>query len=317
MGSRILGAGSYFPSKLVLNDEIASRLETSDEWIKSRTGICQRYYASSQETNAYLAAEASKLALVDSGISKEDIDLVIVATTSPDYSFPSVASSVQSALHLGVTASFDLQAVCSGFIYGLHVADALLCAKKATNILLVGSEKMSSLLDFDDRSSSVLFGDGASAVILSASDSDSEIIDSIIYSDGEFFNILHSDGGVASTQTAGKLRMNGRETFKHAVQKMSDVCIEILNKNNISIDDIDHFVPHQANIRIIDSIRDRLNIVDEKIVKTIDRHANCSAASIPLAFDELKRSNKLKRGDLVLFVAFGAGFTWGAALLRY
>ena len=317
MGSRILGSGSFFPKRLVSNSDIVSTLDTTEEWITSRTGIAQRYFACAEESNAYLAASASYLAILDSKIHKTQIDMVIVATTSPDYSFPSVASSVQASLGLASIPSFDLQAVCSGFVYGMHVADALLIAKKAKNILLIGSEKMSALLDFEDRSSAVLFGDGASALVLSSSDCTSRIIDSIIHSDGNFFNILHSDGGVSSTGTAGKLRMNGKETFKHAVQKMSDVCLEILHKNDISLNDIDHFIPHQANIRIIDAIRDRIKIEDKKIVKTVEQHANCSAASIPLAFDFLKRNGKLKRGDKLLFVAFGAGFTWGATLLEY
>jgi 3-oxoacyl-[acyl-carrier-protein] synthase-3 len=317
MGSKILGVGSCFPKKLVPNSEIATSLDTSDEWIKSRTGICERYYAAPEEANSDLATEAGRIAIQNSGLSSLEIDLVIVATTTPDYSFPSVAVSVQHALSLRSAAAFDLQAVCSGFVYGLHVADSLLKSRKSKNILLIGSEKMSALLDMEDRSTSVLFGDGAGALILSASNEASEIIDSIIHSDGSFFDILHSDGGVASTGTSGKLRMNGRETFKHAVQKMSDVCEEILQTNNLTVGDIDHFIPHQANIRIIDSVRDRLGVSDSKIVKTIGSHANCSAASVPLALDVLSRSGKLKRGDIILCTAFGAGFTWGAAIIRF
>lgn len=318
MGAKIWGLGSYFPKRLVSNQELSLTLETSHEWIQSRTGINQRYLSCDEESNSFLATQAALLAIKNSGIDKNDIDLIVLATTTPDYSFPSVASVVQKNLGIHKAPSFDVQAVCSGFIYGMHIAHAFLISKKAQNILLIGSEKMSSLLDFQDRTSCILFGDGAAACILSdCKDSDSDIIDSIICSDGEFFDVLHSDGGVSSTGTAGKLRMQGKETFKHAVQKITDICQEILSKNNLSVDDLDYFIPHQANIRIIDAIRDRLQIDDAKVIKTIADHANCSAASIPLAFDVLVQSGKLKRGDKILFAAFGAGFTWGAVLCKY
>ena len=317
MGAKILGIGSWLPGNPVLNDLFAKTLDTNDEWIKSRTGISQRHFALPSESNSYLAVNAAKLAIEDSGLESKDIDLVIVSTTTPDNSFPSVSSEVQAALGLGSVPSFDIQAVCSGFVYGLHIVDSLLLSGKYSNILLIGSEKMSSLLDFQDRSTCCLFGDGAGAMVLSAGDDRSSIIDSVTYSDGSYREVLHTDGGVALNQKSGYLRMNGSETFKHAISKMSDVCSEILDRNNLTIDQIDYFIPHQANIRIMDAVGKRLGLDDSKLVNVIDRHANCSAASIPLAFDVLKREIGVKRGQKILIAAFGAGFTWGAVLLDF
>jgi 3-oxoacyl-[acyl-carrier-protein] synthase-3 len=317
MACKILGVGSYLPERVVSNADLEKLIDTSDEWIKSRTGIHQRHIASDREFASHLALKAAENAISDARIKASDIDLIIVCTTTPDNSFPSTATKLQGYLKLANIPSFDLQAVCSGFIYGLHLADNLMKTKQYKTILLVCSEKMSSLLDWTDRGTCVLFGDGAGAVILQDSDSDSEIIDSKIYSDGSQYDLLFTDGGVSSTKQSGVIKMQGPALFKKAVEKMADSVAEILEKNNMSMDDVNYLIPHQANIRIIDAIVDRLKADHNKVIKTVARHANCSAASIPLALAELQLSGNLKRGDVLLFTAFGAGLTWGSAIIRW
>lgn len=317
MACTIVGCGSYLPQLVVSNVELAKRVDTNDEWIRSRTGIEQRHIAADGEYASHLALEASKAAILDGGIAATDIDLIINCTTTPDNSFPSVATKLQGYLKIGNIPSFDLQAVCSGFIYGLHVADSLIASGKYNTILLVCSEKMSSILDWTDRATCILFGDGAGAVVLQRSTDKSGVIDSLIYSNGTYADILFTDGGVSMNGLAGKIRMNGREVFRHAIEKISSSIEEILSKNNLTLNDIDHFIPHQANIRIIDAITERLQFDHNKVVKAVAKHANCSAASIPLALNDLKGLNNVKKGDVILFAAIGAGLTWGSALVRW
>lgn len=319
MANTIVGCGLYLPKRIMTNMDLVDILQgnTSDEWITSRTGIKQRHIADDGEYTSHMALNAALGAIADSGISKADIDLIIVCTTTPDNSFPSVATKLQGYLGLKHVPAFDLQAVCAGFVYGMQVADSMMKGAGYKNVLLVGVDRMSSLLDWTDRSTAVLFGDGTGAVILQNTADDSGIIDSIIYADGAYSDILYTDGGVAMSKTAGVIKMNGAEVFRHAVQKLSDVSAEILERSKINISDIDYFVPHQANIRIINNVAAKLGIEDSKVVRTVDRHANCSAASVPMALFELKKSGRLKKGDLILTAAIGAGLTWGASLFRW
>jgi 3-oxoacyl-[acyl-carrier-protein] synthase-3 len=317
MSCKILGCGAYLPKNIVSNERLSLSVDTNDQWIRSRTGISQRHFASDNEYTSHLALEASQKAIEDAGIEASSINLIIVCTTTPDNSFPSVASKLQSYLKLSNAAAFDLQAVCAGFIYGLHIADSLIKTGKYKTILLVGAEKMSSLLDWQDRNSCVLFGDGAGAVILQYSKDNSGIIDSNIYADGSYWDILYTDGGVSTDGLSGKIRMKGPEVFRQAVEKMSWAAEEILRNNNLTLDEVDYFIPHQANIRIIEAVTDRLKFDPNKVVKTVEQHANCSAASIPLALASLKSNVTIKKGDLLLFTAIGAGLTWGSALIRW
>lgn len=317
MACKILGCGAYLPERIVSNAELSLSVDTNDEWIRSRTGILQRHIAGNDEYTSHLALKASQNALDDAGLKASSIDLIITCSTTPDNSFPSIASKLQGYLGLNNVPSFDLQAVCSGFVYGLHVADSLIESRKYKTILLVGAEKMSSLLDWSDRTTCVLFGDGAGTVILQYSEDSSGIIDSNIYSDGRYFDILYTDGGVSTDGKSGKIKMKGREVFRHAVEKMSKSAEDILHNNNFTIDDVNYFIPHQANIRIIDAVIERLKINPSKVVKTVAQHANCSAASIPLALASLKSYANIKKGDILLFTAIGAGITWGSVLIRW
>ncbi len=317
MNSKIIGSGGYLPSKVLKNSELEGFLDTNDEWIRSRTGILQRHIAAKEELASDMAFAAASDAIRDANIDKSAIELVIVCTTTPDNSFPSTATKLQGALGLGNVPAFDFQTVCSGFVYGLQISNSLISSGKYKTILLVCAEKMSSLIDWQDRSTCILFGDGAGAIILQTSDSSSGLIDSKIYADGSYYDILYTDGGVGMTGNSGVIQMKGQILFKHAVEKMSASVSEIIKINNIDLAEIDYFISHQANSRIIDSVAEHLNLNRDKVVKTIDKHANCSAASIPLALWELKKSKTLKQNDLILFVAIGAGLTWGSALLRW
>jgi 3-oxoacyl-[acyl-carrier-protein] synthase-3 len=317
MASRIVGSGGYLPEKILTNQDLAQLVETNDEWITSRTGIKQRHIAAEGEHSSHLAYKAALKAIENASIAKSDIDLIIVCTTTPDNSFPSVATKLQGYLGLGNVPSFDLQAVCSGFIYGMHIADSMLKGGKYKTILLVCSETMSSLLDWQDRKTCVLFGDGAGAVILQHDDSNSGIIDSIILSDGSLCDILYTDGGVGINGQSGKITMNGPEVFRNATGKMIESLENILKKNNINVDDIDFLIPHQANLRIINNIANKFGIDSEKVVSTIELHANCSAASIPLALSELNEQGKILPDNLLVFTAFGAGATWGSLIMRW
>lgn len=315
--SFILSTGSYLPRKTLSNNEIASIVETSDEWIRQRTGIVQRHIADEGELTSDLAVNAAKSAIEKAKISVDEIDLIIVATTTPDKTLPSCATIVQSKLKCKNAFSFDVQAVCSGFIYAVTVADSLIKSNNRIKYaLVIGAEIMSRIVDWEDRSTCVLFGDGAGAVIIKSEMGSSGIISTNLHSDGNV-DVLCTNGGVSSTGDSGKICMNGREVFKHAVDKLTALIEETLKCNNLKITDIDWLIPHQANIRIIEAVVKKLDLPIEKVINTVDKHANTSAASIPLALDYAIQESKIKSGNLVLLIAIGAGLTWGSVLLRY
>ncbi|WP_341820778.1 beta-ketoacyl-ACP synthase III [Wolbachia endosymbiont (group A) of Myopa testacea] len=315
--SFILSTGSYLPRKTLSNNEIASIVETSDEWIRQRTGIVQRHIADEGELTSDLAVNAAKSAIEKAKISVDEIDLIIVATTTPDKTLPSCATIVQSKLKCKNVFSFDVQAACSGFIYAVTVADSLIKSNNRIKYaLVIGAEIMSRIVDWEDRSTCVLFGDGAGAVIIKSEMGSSVIISTNLHSDGNV-DILCTNGGVSSTDDSEKICMNGREVFKHAVDKLTASVEETLRCNNLKITDIDWLIPHQANIRIIEAVVKKLDFPIEKVINTVDKHANTSAASIPLALDYAIQESKIKLGNLVLLIAIGAGLTWGSVLLRY
>lgn len=317
MASRIIGVGGYLPKKVVTNDDLAKSIDTSDEWIRSRTGITKRHIAAPEEYSSHMGHQAALMAIKDAGIDQNEIDLIVTCTNTPDNSFPSASNRIQGYLNLQNIPSFDLQAICSGFVYGIDVADSMIKSGKYKTILLICADKMSSLLDWQDRKTCVLFGDGAGAVILQHDNSDSGIIDSAIYSDGKLYDILYAAGGIHLKDQPSSVQMEGKEVFKAAIEKMAESTTNLLAKNNIKLEQIDHFVPHQANLRIINSLASRLGIDQNKIAITIDEHANCSASSIPLALSVLKKSKKIKAGDLLAFTAFGAGATWGSVIVKW
>lgn len=314
MTLRLVGSGIYLPEKVVHNDQLSETIDTSHEWIFERTGICQRHISSSLETCEFMASAAAEKALAHSRLRPSDIDLIIVASTTQDIIFPAVACLVQKNLGCRPIPAFDLQSVCAGFVYALSVADALSSSNNYKNVLIIGVERMSLILDWQDRSTCVLFGDGAGASILQK-DHSSTLLNNLLYSDGNYNDILYTKGGIASMAEPSSILMKGREVFKHGVQKMAESALEILEKNNLSINDIAYLVPHQANARIIDSIAQRMGVAEEKVIKTIDLHANCSAASIPLALNHLIKTKNPDKGSLILTVGFGAGASWGANLI--
>lgn len=320
--SVIIGTGSYLPENTVTNHELAKTVDTNHDWIVERTGIHQRHFAPEGQATSDLAVEAAKVALKNAKLSAQDIDLIIVATASPDNTFPASATRVQAKLGNTTGLAFDVAAVCAGYLLGLNVADSFLRMGKAKKALVIGAEKVSSLLDMSDRRTCVLFGDGAGAVVLEAQEStgdphESGLMGVNLQSDGRFFDILHADGGPSSTRTVGHLRMSGQEVFKHAVTKLAQSAEETLKKYNISPEELDWLIPHQANARIIEGMRRKLNMPAEKVIVTVDKHANTSAASIPLALHDAVMAGKIKRGDLILHEAIGGGLVWGSALLRY
>ncbi len=322
MKSIILGTGSYSPEKILTNADLEKMVDTTDEWITQRSGIKQRHIAADNQTTGDMALEAARQAIEASGLAADDIDGIIVATTTPDRTFPSVAVKVQGELGVKPCLAFDVQAVCTGFVYALSVADNFIKGGQAKNILVIGAEKMSSLVDWNDRTTCVLFADGAGAVVLSAAEgegnlSEQGIHSTHLYANGAQRDMLQTSGGVSTTGSNGVIEMQGRDVFKYAVSYMADVVGEVLEHNNITPDDIDWLVPHQANIRIIESTAKKLNMNMDQVVVTVDHHGNTSAASIPLALDEAVRGGKVKRGDMLLIEAMGGGLTWGAALVRY
>jgi 3-oxoacyl-[acyl-carrier-protein] synthase-3 len=320
--TRVIGCGDFLPDNVVTNDDLAKRVDTSDEWIRARTGIRQRYIAPPGQNTSDLALGAARAALTDAGIDAGELDMVIVATTTPDRSFPSVGTMVQARLGMAQGAAFDVQAVCSGFIYGLSLADSLIRTGQARTILLIGAETMSRLLDWNDRTTCVLFGDGAGAVVLQAHDgkgdnADQGILNTRLFSDGRLHDLLYTDGGVSSTGNSGLLRMQGREVFKHAVANMSAAIEVSAEAAGIPVSEVDWFVPHQANQRILDGTAKKLGIDPARVISTVALHGNTSAASVPLALVTAVRDGRIKRDDLILLEAMGAGFTWGACLLRW
>ncbi|SMQ59375.1 3-oxoacyl-[acyl-carrier-protein] synthase-3 [Altererythrobacter xiamenensis] len=317
--SQIKGSGSALPKRCVTNEELAAQVDTSDEWIVERTGIRQRYIAGEGETTATLATDAARKALDDAGMGAGDIDLIVLATATPDNTFPATATKVQHALGCHGGIAFDVAAVCSGFLYALATADSMLRSGMATRALVIGAETFSRILDWEDRTTCVLFGDGAGAVVLEASecgDSDPGILATRLHADGAQHDLLYVDGGPSTTQTVGHLRMKGREVFRHAVVNLAEVLNEVIEDAGLSSGNLDWVVPHQANKRILDATARKLGISEDKVVVTVDRHANTSAASVPLAFDVARKDGRIKPGDLVMFEAMGGGFTWGASLVR-
>ncbi|KEO91912.1 3-oxoacyl-ACP synthase [Erythrobacter longus] len=322
-----MGSGSALPKRVVTNAEMATMVDTSDEWIVERTGIRQRYIAGEGETTSTLAIAAAKAALEDAGLTAGDIDLIVLATATPDNTFPATATKVQHALGCNGGIAFDVAAVCSGFLYALTTADSLLSTGKAKRALVIGAETFSRILDWEDRTTCVLFGDGAGAIVLESPDSSDlaeksgtkaqpGIIASSLHADGAQHDLLYVDGGPSTTQTVGHLRMRGPEVFKHAVVNLSNVLKEVIEDAGVSADEIDWIVPHQANKRILDATARKLKISPDRVIVTVDSHANTSAASVPLAFDTARKDGRIKAGDLVLMEAMGGGFTWGASLIR-
>ena len=322
MRSVVRGIGSYLPAKVLTNADLAAMVDTSDEWIVQRTGIRQRHIAAEGEFTSDLATAAARKALENAGVGASGIDLIVVATSTPDNTFPASAVTVQNNLGIHSGAAFDLQAVCSGFVYALATADAMLKGGQGKRALVIGAETFSRILDWSDRTTCVLFGDGAGAVVLELQDgagsiSDRGILTSHLRSDGQHKEKLYVDGGPSATGTVGHVRMEGREVFKHAVGMISDVINAAFKATGTTADDIDWFVPHQANQRIIDASAKKLGIADNKVVSTVERHGNTSAASIPLALDVAVKDGRVKSRDLVMVEAMGGGFTWGSALLRW
>nr|WP_315382050.1 beta-ketoacyl-ACP synthase III [uncultured Sphingomonas sp.] len=319
--SVILGTGSALPAQRVSNAELAERVDTSDEWIVERTGIRFRHIAGPEETTGTLAADAARAALESAGVEASSIDLIVLATATPDQTFPATATRVQSALGILDCVAFDVAAVCSGFLYAVQVADSMLRAGVHRRALVIGAETFSRLLDWEDRTTCVLFGDGAGAIVLEAQDTEGEapqgILSTKLHADGRYNDLLYVDGGVSTTGTVGKLRMKGREVFRHAVTNLASVMNESLAMAGLQPSDVDWVVPHQANARILDATARKLDLAPEKVIVTVDRHANTSAASVPLALDAAVRDGRIQRGDLLVLEAMGGGFTWGAAVVRF
>ena len=320
--ARVLGCGAYLPARVVSNRDMAEIVDTSDEWIQQRTGIRERHLAADGEVTSDLGLKAAEQALERADLTPNDLDLIICATSTPDETFPATATRIQAGLGMTRGAAFDVQAVCSGFVYGLSVADSFIRCGQAGSVLVLGAETFSRILDWSDRGTCVLFGDGAGAVVLQRAENpggpdDPGILSTHIYSDGRHHDALYVDGGPSSTKSTGHLRMDGREVFRHAVVRMAEAIDTALSANGLTPGDIDWLVPHQANARIIDAMAKRLNLPADRVVLTVDRHANTSAASIPLALAEATTDGRIQSGDLVLIEAMGGGFTWGSALIRW
>ncbi len=317
----VTGTGSALPARRVSNAELATRVDTTDEWIVERTGIRFRHIAGPNETTATLAADACKAALAAAGVTAQDVDLIILATATPDQTFPATATKVQAMLGIDDCVAFDVAAVCSGFLYAVQVANSMIVAGAHRRALVIGAETFSRILDWEDRTTCVLFGDGAGAIVLEAQESDAAtgrgILAAKLHADGRHNDLLYVDGGPSTTGTVGKLRMKGREVFRHAVVNLAAVMEEALKGIDLTSADVDWVVPHQANARILDATARKLSLPAERVVVTVDRHANTSAASVPLALDTAVRDGRIKTGQIVVLEAMGGGFTWGAAVLRY
>ena len=318
----IVGTGGYLPETILSNADLAARVDTTDEWIVERTGIRERHIAAEGEWTSDLATEAARRALAMAGLTPDDIDLIVVATATPDQTFPACATVVQHKLGMRHGVAFDVGAVCSGFLYALSVADAMVVTGAANTALVIGAETFSRILDWEDRGTCVLFGDGAGAVVLRAEEgagtsSDRGILATRLHSDGKYNDLLYVDGGPGSTGTVGKLRMKGREVFRHAVTNLAAVMTETLSAAGLDADDVSWVVPHQANLRILEGTAKKLGLGIDRVVVTVDRHANTSAASVPLALDVAVRDGRIKPRDLLLLEAMGGGFTWGAAAVRF
>jgi len=316
--SAVAGVGSALPKRRVDNADLPSQIETSDEWIVERTGIRTRYIAGDGETTASLATDAARRALDDAGVDASEIDLIVLATATPDQTFPSSATKVQAALGIADCIAFDVHAVCTGFLYALSVADSMLKAGSGRSALVIGSETFSRILDWEDRTTCVLFGDGAGAILLEAQEAeDRGILATRLHADGRHNDLLYVDGGVSTTGTVGKLRMKGKEVFRHAVINLAEVLNEVLALSGHRAEEVDWVVPHQANKRILDATAKKLGLDPERVIVTVDQHANTSAASVPLALDVAVKDGRVKPGDLLVLEAMGGGFTWGAAVVRY
>jgi 3-oxoacyl-[acyl-carrier-protein] synthase-3 len=319
--ARLVGCGSYLPQRIVTNDELARRLDTSDAWIVQRTGIRQRHVAAAGEHTSDLAEAAARRALTRAEMRAGDLDMIVLATATPDNTFPATATKLQARLGMTGGCAFDVQAVCTGFVYALAVANSFLISGQARTALVVGAETYSRILDWEDRATCVLFGDGAGAVVLRAERgagtvADRGVLSTHLHADGRDYNKLYVDGGVSTTRTTGLLRMEGREVFRHAVVRLAEVVAEALAANQLTPDQIDWLVPHQANRRIIEATAKKLNLSPDRVIMTVDRHANTSAASIPLALAEAIDDGRIGAGQLILMEAMGGGFTWGSALVR-
>ena len=313
----IAGSGSALPRRRVSNAELAERIDTSDEWIVERTGIRFRHIAAEGETTATLATDAARRALEAAGVDPKDVGLIVLATATPDQTFPASATKVQTALGIDDCIAFDVQAVCSGFLYALSVAESMIRGGTTDVAVVIGAETFSRILDWEDRGTCVLFGDGAGAVVLKAEEGERGILSVSLHADGRHNELLYVDGGPSTTGTVGKLRMKGKEVFRHAVVNLATVMGEVVKDAGLEMGDIDWVVPHQANRRILDATARKLGLPAERVIVTVDQHANTSAASVPLAFDVAVRDGRIKRGDLIVFEAMGGGFTWGAAAVRY
>ncbi len=317
--SVLLGTGSALPVRAVSNAELAETVDTSDEWIVERTGIRNRHIAGDGETTSSLATDAARAALEAAGLAAQDIDLIILATATPDQTFPASATIVQAALGINDCVAFDVAAVCSGFLYAVTVADSMIRSGAAQRALVIGSETFSRILDWEDRTTCVLFGDGAGAIVLGAEESAEGargILAAKLHADGRHNQLLYVDGGPSTTKTVGKLRMKGQEVFRHAVVNLASVLTEVMEVAGLGTDQIDWLIPHQANARILDATARKLKLAPDRVVVTVDRHANTSAASVPLALDVAMRDGRIQQGDLLVLEAMGGGFTWGACVLR-
>ena len=311
--------GSYLPAHVVSNEDLSTFVDTDDKWIRRRTGIAQRHLVTEGETTADLAQHAAKRALTNAGLSGSDIDLIIVATTTPDNTFPSTATKLQYLIGAKRAVAFDVQAVCAGFVYALDIAEAMIQSGRGRRALVVGAESFSKLLDWEDRTTCVLFGDGAGAAVLELNENfdDWGILSSVLHSDGAYRDILYVDGGPSSNAMVGHVRMEGKEVFRHAVEKLSAVMDEALDAAQMNAQQIDWFVPHQANIRIIDAMQKKMGLASDRVVRTVEQHANTSAASIPLALAVAVDDGRIKNGDVVAMEAIGGGLVWGAALVKF